>query len=301
MNAQIISLDSALGSYRQLVTRYDADYGILWYYMNPEPRPCFNMDLLADIRKCQRFIQQINQSALEHRKECPIRYGVLASRSSGVYSLGGDLDLFIKLIRERDQEGLTRYARACIDSVHLFAVNLNLPMTTISLVQGDALGGGFEGALCCSVIVAEKSAKFGLPEILFNLFPGMGAYSFLARRLDAARAERMILSGNVYSASELHEMGIVDVLAEDSEGEKAVYEYIKRHSRRQTSFQALFKVRERYRPISREELIDIGDIWVDTALKLGPKDIRLMERLVKSQDKLPTGLVALNRTADGHA
>jgi DSF synthase len=250
------------------------------------------MDLLSEIRKCQAFIQQMNQGALEKRNECPIRYGVLASRSPGVYSLGGDLGLFVKLIEEQDREGLTRYARACVESVHLFAVNMNLPMTTISLVQGDALGGGFEGALCCSVIVAEKSAKFGLPEILFNLFPGMGAYSFLARRLDAARAERMILSGKIYSATELHESGVVDVLAEDGEGERAVYEYVKKHSRRQAAFQAIFRVRERCRPICLEELNDIADIWVDTALKLAPKDLRLMERLVKSQDRLPTGSVA---------
>jgi DSF synthase len=44
-------------------------------------------------------------------------------------------------------------------------------MTTISLVQGDALGGGFEAALTSDVIIAEESAQMGLPEILFNLFP----------------------------------------------------------------------------------------------------------------------------------
>ena len=50
-------------------------------------------------------------------------------------------------------------------------------------MQGECLGGGFEAALSSDVIVAEKSARFGFPEILFNLFPGMGAYSFLERKI----------------------------------------------------------------------------------------------------------------------
>ena len=52
---------------------------------------------------------------------------------------------------------------------------LNLPMVTIALVQGDALGGGFECALAHDLIIAERSAKLGLPEVLVNLFPGIGA------------------------------------------------------------------------------------------------------------------------------
>ena len=62
----------------------------------------------------------------------------------------------------------------------------------------------------------------GLPEILFNLFPGMGAYSLLARRIGLRAAEELILSGKVLPAAKLHEMGIVDVLAKDGEGEAAV-------------------------------------------------------------------------------
>ena len=61
---------------------------------------------------------------------------------------------------------------------------------TVALIQGDAIGGGFEAMLTNDVVIAERTAKFGLPEILFNLFPGMGAHSFLKRprrRPDGAR------------------------------------------------------------------------------------------------------------------
>lgn len=286
MSGCVSDLDGTRQSRKQLLTRFDADYGAFWYYMDPKPRPCFTPQLLAEIANSQRIVDQINRAALKQGAECPVPYTILASRARGVYSMGGDLDLFRKLIAERDREGLRRYARSCIDVIHLMSSNHGLPMTTISLVQGEALGGGFEGALCCSVIVAERSARFGLPEILFNLFPGMGAFSFLSRRIGPAKAEGLLRSGTVYSAADLHDMGVVDVLAEDGDGEKAVYEFIAQHRRRRNAFHAIFKVRRRVFDVPYEELADISEIWVETALSLGQKDIRIMERLVKAQDKM---------------
>ena len=108
---------------------------------------------------------------------------------------------------QRDRAALLRYGRACINILYRNMVGLNLPMITIGLVQGDALGGGFESLLSFNVIVAEKGARFGLPETVFGLFPGMGAHAFLTRRLGAAQAERMILTGGIYTAEEMYALG----------------------------------------------------------------------------------------------
>ena len=63
-------------------------------------------------------------------------------------------------------------------------------MTTIALLEGDALGGGFESALSCDVVIAEKHVKAGFPEVLFNMFPGMGGLSFLSRRVGRKVVQR---------------------------------------------------------------------------------------------------------------
>jgi DSF synthase len=156
-------------------------------------------------------------------------------------------------------------------------------MTTLSLVQGDALGGGFECALASDVIVAEESAQMGLPEILFNLFPGMGAYSLLARRVGMRAAEELILSGRILPAAKLHEMGIVDVLAKDGEGETAVREWILKSRKRRNGMQAVFRTRQIVNPITREELDAVADVWVDAAMRLEDKDLKMMGRIVRSQ------------------
>ena len=133
---------------------------------------------------------------------------------------------FISLIREGDRDGLYEYGKTCIDILYPSYTGYGLPFTSIALVQGEALGGGFEAALAAKVIVAEEGSTFGFPETLFGLFPGMGAFTFLARRLSPALAKRMIASGKVYTAEELYNLGVVDVLAEPGRGDAAIQQYI---------------------------------------------------------------------------
>jgi len=203
-----------------------------------------------------------------------------------VFNLGGEISLFRQLIRDRDRVGLLNYATMCVDALILRIHHFDLPVTTITLVQGDALGGGFEAALTSDIIVAEKRSTLGFPEILFNLFPGMGAYSLLGRKVGSAMAEKIILSGKMYKAEELYEMGVIDVLAENGDGENALYEYIRKQERRANGYQAVQRARHRFNPVTHQELQDITTIWVDAALKLTEKDLKVMDRLVRSQEKL---------------
>lgn len=287
--------------YHQLITKTDMELGVKWYSMDPRPRPCFTMKLLADFR---RFGQTISQSAEPGSRKQPredIQYAVLTSRIPGVFSYGGDLAFFVQMIREKSRESLLMYARACVDAMYECWVGYHCDIVTIALVQGAAFGGGFEAALGNHVIIAEKDSRFGLPEVLFNLFPGMGAYSLLARRLGPGQAEKMILGGRVYTASELHEMGIVDVLAENGEGERAVRAFIKAQRRKLNAFQSILKVRQRCFPLTYEEMIDVAETWVDAALRLDQKDLNLMERLVRSQDRLVAGSAVSENVGRGYA
>jgi DSF synthase len=268
--------------YTELELDSDPDGRTLWCYMRPKQRPSFTPSLLRELILLRRSLQGTYGHAYAAP---PPRYFVGGSRLPRIYNLGGDLSYFAEKIRGRDREGLRRYAYDCVDVGYHMWTGFELPVITIALVQGDALGGGFEGALSFNVIVAEKSAKFGLPEILFNLFPGMGAYSFISRKLDAAHAERMIMSGEIYSAAELHAMGLIDVLAEDGQGEAAVRDYIHRHARHHGVRQSIRAVRNRVIPLPLEELRDVADIWVEHALTLEEGDLRKMERLRAAQDR----------------
>ena len=268
----------------QLRVQYDNETRALWSRLAPEPRPCFNPALLADIRAYYDFLAGSGASVEYGGEERAIEYVVLASGMPGVFNLGGDLDLFKQLIDARDRQGLLRYGRACIDVLYRNYIGHDLPVTTISLVQGECLGGGFEAALSSDVIIAEKSARFGFPEILFNLFPGMGSYSFLERRIGQKGAEEVITSGKIYSADEMAALGVIDLVAEDGQGEAGVAGLIKRRARSRNGLAALAAVRRRVHRLEFDELLDIVQIWVDSALRLNPRDLKLMQRLVSRQN-----------------
>jgi len=270
----------------QLRANFDKDTRALWMRWAPEPRPCFNPALLADIRAFQEYVAGTGGTIDCYGEEHPIEYVVLASGLPGVFNLGGDLDLFKQLIDARDRQGLLRYGRACIDVLYRQYIGHNLPLTTVSLVQGECLGGGFEAALSSDVLVAEKSARFGFPEIIFNLFPGMGAYSFLERRIGQRGAEEIITSGKIYTAEEMAAHGVVDVVAENGNGEAEVAALVRRRSRSRNGFAALTQVRRRVQRIEFSELLDVVQIWVDSALKLNTRDLKLMQRLVSRQNGL---------------
>jgi DSF synthase len=236
-------------------------------------------------------VRNKNSSDLRSGLAPSINYLILGSYKPGVFSLGGDLDLFVKSIKERDRERLYGYMKLSIDVLFGTHTNMDVPLTTVALIRGNALGAGFEGALACDYLVAEKSVQLGFPEVLFNMFPGMGAYSFLSRRISPVQVERMILSGRIYTAEELYEMGVVDVIAEDGGGVDEVERFIKKHERNRNTKNALLKIRNRVNPIKYEELMDIGEIWVDAAMRLTSKELKVMERLIRSQDKMAKTLV----------
>jgi len=273
------------GQYDQVSVRYETEHRAIWYTLDPLERPCFNMELLAELAHFHGCLSRVNQEAIDSGHCLPVRYTVLDSAVPGVFNLGGDLELFNRLITTHDGEGLFAYAKACIDVLYPNAVNFNQPMTTISLVQGDALGGGFEAAISSNIVVAEESARFGLPEILFNLIPGMGAYSFLIRLTTPDVVERLITGGEILTARQMLDLKLIDEVVVDGEGASAVRGLLARHQRKGNAYAALDRVRQCINPVTYEELIRITRIWVDTALQLGPRDLRMIENLIRAQDR----------------
>jgi DSF synthase len=170
--------------------------------------------------------------------------------------------------------------------LHRNIATLGLPMITIGLAQGDALGGGFESLLSFNVIIAERGAKFGFPETMFGLFPGMGAYSLVARRVGSAFAEEMMLTGRIYSADEMKEVGLVHMVVEPGHGVEAARDYMQRNKRRHVGARAVFKAGHVVNPVGLDELDGIVQIWADACLQLRDRDLKVMQRLVSAQDKL---------------
>jgi len=270
----------------QLSALYDRDQRAMWLRWNPNPRPNFNPALLQDLDRYCQFMAH-NGGAIECQGERnPLEYAVLASKVPGVFNLGGDLSLFTRLIDAHDREGLLEYGRACVQVLYRNYLGHGLPITTISLVQGECLGGGFEAALSSDVIVAERQSRFGFPEILFNMFPGMGAYSFLERKVGTRVTEELISSGRLYSADDMLALGVVDLVVGQGRGESEVGNFIRSRGRNRKAMAGIAAARRHVHKLDYQELLGVVEVWVDTALSLSGRDLKLMQRLVSRQNDL---------------
>jgi DSF synthase len=291
VNTSALSLqERALGvpitgrNFREILVRHDQQDKIFWCFMNQNGRPSYTYSLGAEIQQVQDWIGN-NYAMPANGGPDDLRYFVCGSKTPGIYNLGGDLRHFADCIRTRDLAAMRKYAETCVRMQHANSLGFGAPIITMALVQGDALGGGFEHALAFDILVAERSSRLGLPEIIFNLFPGMGAYSFLVRRVGRKMAENFILEGKIHTAEDLYNLGIVDVLVEDGQGEAAIVEYCQRNQQRFAAERAVYLARRVSTPVELEELLRITNIWAETAMSLTDADVRKMERLADAQER----------------
>ena len=212
-----------------------------------------------------------------------VKHFVMSSDVPGVFNFGGDLSLFVLLIRARDHESLRLYGRRCVDLIWWMESAAQLGVHTTVLVQGDTLGGGLESVMPFHKVIFERSAQAGFPEVLFNSFPGMGAWNFTIRKAGFAIANEMILSGRLYTAEQLHRRHLVDIVVDDGDGEAAIEHALRAVHPRLRGTLAALHARSLAMPITYESLMDIVDRWTINSLNLTDRDIKLMERLARAQ------------------
>ena len=263
-----------------LACHYDRADATLWSHWKPRGVPSFNVDLLRDLERASQLIE----GHFRGNAESPLRYVVLKSGIPNVFNLGGDLGYFQALIDAQDRAGLADYARSAVNAIYRNYVGHGLPgVTTIALLEGDALGGGFECALSCDMVVAERHVKAGFPEVLFNMFPGMGGISFLARRVGRKTADDLVRSGRQYTALELHDLGVVDRVVETGEGDRAVRDIVARRQHQQAAHAAMNRIDRMIRPVTMQELYEVVTMWVDCAMQMSPRSLEWMQRLYQRQ------------------
>ncbi len=239
-----------------------------------KPIQCYSLAAMAEL---QRVLLDIE----EHPGL--VRHFVMTSDVPGVFNFGGDLSLFVLLIRARDIDSLRMYGRRCVDLVWWMENASKLRVHTTVLVQGDTLGGGLESVMPFHKVIFERSAQAGFPEVLFNLFPGMGAWDFTIRKAGFSIANEMILSGRLYTADQLQRRHLVDLVVEDGEGEAAIEAVLQAVNPRLRGTLAALEGRRMSSPITYEALMNIVEKWTETAIELTDRDLRLMERLARAQ------------------
>lgn len=264
------------GEMSQLAAYYEEGRNIMWMMLRSEPRPCFNQGLLSEILHLARIARE---SGLR------FDFWVTGSQVPELFNVGGDLSYFVDAIRSGRRDTLMSYARACIDCIWEMYNGFGTGAISISMVEGSALGGGLEAALAHHYVLAQKDVKLGFPEIAFNLFPGMGGYSLVARRAGMNVAEELISTGETHTAEWFAEKGLVDQTFEPGEAYLATRTFIDVMRPKLNGIRAMIRARQRVLPLTRSELMDITEDWVRSTFSIETKDLAYMERLVVLQNR----------------
>ena len=280
-SASVVGVAGLLGRpYKTIRLEWNSELRLLRVRTCVRPIQCYSLAAMGEL---QQMLSDISANP------GLVRHFVMSSDVPGVFNFGGDLALFVLLVRAGDIESIKLYGRRCVDLVWWMENAASLGVHTTVLSQGDTLGGGLESVLPFHKVIFERSAQGGFPEVLFNLFPGMGAWDFTIRKAGFAVASEMILSGRLFSAEELHNRHLVDLVVDDGAGEAALEQVLRDVDPRHRGTLAALRAQRLASPIRYETLLAIVDQWAESALGLTDRDLRLMERLARAQARKAGG------------
>jgi DSF synthase len=274
------AIRATAGMLPQIDLEFEPAIRTLWITLKPEPKPVFTLacgeSVLGVLRTIVDLWPDPNRS--------PVLF--LAYRGVGpVYALGGDLDFYLECLASNDRAALEYYAHLAVDIMAMNASSLGRRVITIANIHGKALGGSIDPPRSCNIMVAEEKAQFGYPEVAFNHFP-IAAVPILSRRIGIIGAQRILMSGQEYSAREFLEMGVVDEVVPQGTGEAVVRDYAARSLSSHSARVALFSEFCRHAGDLEQELAHSAKIWIDHILKLRPIDIAKLQRIAQLQDKM---------------
>ncbi len=202
------------------------------------------------------------------------------------FSAGADLRELYSGMVERRGEGMSRWqmafeVRDFLDRIHdVFDTFDTAPVTTIAAVHGFCFGGGFELALTCDEIIAEKSARFAFPELRLGLVPGFGGIPRLRRDLGNALVRDLLLTGRSINANKAGNVGLASQVVPRGRGLEVARRVAEQAAKFDPATTAAAKAFAK--PIPRAELRREKDLFIE--LMGSPVVEAALKKFVESDD-----------------
>jgi enoyl-CoA hydratase/carnithine racemase len=215
---------------------------------------------------------------------------IITSARPGGFSVGGDLkELYnnaLNLSPKQRVAGLRKF----IKRIHKVANAIDAaPFITLAAVHGLCMGGGLELALLCDIIVADKMARFGFPELRLGFIPGFGGIPRLRRDVGNSFIRDLLFTGRTVKAEAAHQAGLVTHLA----GEGYALQVARSMAQQITKFdpEARVAAKKFIKPIPYQELRQEVDLFCKLFNR--PQVMESLRRFVQSDDPMKHLPVAL--------
>lgn len=168
---------------------------------NPEKMNCLDMDMLS----------LLERTLLNIKKKKSANVIMLKGAGNKAFSTGGNLKDFTKLTEYQEVNEWITYGN------EVFNLLENMPMATIAIINGYAMGGGLELALSCDLRIASENSTFSMPELKHGWVPGWGGLSRLRRLIGESKAKEMIMLGEQMNGVEAHRIGLVNKVCKQTD------------------------------------------------------------------------------------
>ena len=249
--------------------------GVVELTLHREPLNEIGSSTLPELEQFVEALAAISESASSL---------IISSSLPGGFSAGADLrELFSRSEQVNEKDRLAG-VRDFLERIHRVMTAIDSsPLTTIAAVHGVCFGGGFELALACDLIVADKTARFCFPELRLGLIPGFGGIPRLKRDLGNAVVRDILLTGRSINASKAQAVGLVSQVAAEGEAlrlARATAAQIGKFDRATSAAAKRF-----IKPIPEEELKREIDLFCDLLQR--PVVQQALRKFVESTDALP--------------
>jgi enoyl-CoA hydratase len=239
--------------------------------------PCNELGSLV-LEEMEGFVASLER--VQPQTHALIMYSSLKSG----FSAGADLRELYQRLQDMGPTAAARLVRNDLERIHRVMNTIDAwPVTTIAAVHGVTFGGGFELALVCDLIVADKMARFCFPELRLGLIPGFGGIPRLKRDLGNAVVRDLLLTGRSFNATKAQQVGLVSQVVAQGESLKvarATAAQVGKFDRHTASATKNF-----IKPIPYEELQREIDIFCD--LLTQPAVEAGLKKFVESKDAQP--------------
>ncbi len=171
-----------------------------------------------------------------------------------------------------------------IDRIHAVMDRLDmLPLITVGVINGICFGGGFELALTCDILIAEKNARFAFPELRLGIVPGFGGIPRLKRDVGNALIRDLLFTGRSLNAKKAQAAGLVSQMVPNGEGIKAARALVRQAERFDAT--ARIAAKKFIKPLPRAELHEEKTLFLELAKR--PTLMKALQRFVESDDIRP--------------
>ncbi len=249
------------------------DDGVCELVLACEPCNEIGTTMLADL---ERFLAELEVDR--------IAAVIIRSDVRGGFSAGADLRELYRGLLTVEDDARAAQLTDFVDRIHNVMDALDtLPLTTIGVVHGVCFGGGFELALTCDVLIAERSARFCFPELRLGILPGFGGIPRLRRDVSNAIVRDLLLTGRSINAKKAMAAGLVSQMVPTGEGIVAA----RTMARQATKFDrdALATTKRFMKPLPRAELDEEKRHFIRLAQR--PVMREALRKFVESDDLRP--------------